>query len=279
MAFFPELIGWSKGGEEEWLRAARYFYTLAEKSGRSLSAWRGHYLNVALGGEDGDLVDIYAYVAEPKDEAAEGEAVVSVHMHTAGPHVWALEPIYEVAENLPSPLEASLVCMMRGNDELAIAPIDVVTRHILDPASQARPFLAQMSMLCSKVLFFEDVDAYLDYLDETDDFLIGVGQVFSPAFTRHYFEETAPEDRPRFRPSGEDKIVFVNGIVAGHAEHLLHGIDFLLEIQLETPFGGLTLLTNREATPGEIIPGQMCVACGILSADLAIYDHAAGFGH
>lgn len=276
MVFSPGLLGWGAEDEDGWLRASQYFYKKAKKSGHTRSAWYGHYLTTSIGGVDKDVIDIYAYVPESDDKVL----TQSPHFHMAGPNVWKLEPVYESVENLPPLIDPHMVCMAHSeNSDIAALPMDVITRHILAPEEQINPFLGQICMLCSQLTVYDDELDYLRQVTAGEAPFLQPGQVIAPVFHRHFFEEMTPQEQRRTRPNMKERLVFVFAEVQGVAEHRLHGFDFLVEVQVQTPFGGLTLATNKEKNPEPIEPGQYCFAMGLLSADIAIYQNAGGFGH
>lgn len=240
---------------------------------------------------------------------------VIIHMHMSGPCVWRLEPMYESVNDLPDPYDHTLVVGLDNAAKDTVLPVEVVTRHVLNPEEQIRPFLAQMCFLAKSVRFYDHSDDYIDAIEKEPLLALPPGSMIAPAFVINRLQgleafvglnekdsntlqhlvfgdaaslsETALPQTPEsdsnmygsaIRP--DEKLVILCAYVIGYEEIELQEHPFLLRIQLTTPFGSLTLCANKgQINKRDIHVGDICYAIGILSADAAIHEYAGGYGN
>ncbi len=243
---------------------------------------------------------------------------VVIHMHMSGPCVWRLEPMYENVNDLPSPYDHTMVVGLDNAAKDTVLPVEIITRHVLKPEEQLRPFLAQMCLLAKSVHLFNHSDDYIDAIQKQPLLALPPGSMIAPAFVINrlqgldafiglddsdsetlqsiVFGQGSSLNKADLIVEGmgvktdsdtydsairpDEKLVILCAYVIGYEELELQEHPFLLRIQLATPFGSLTMCSNKaQINKKDIHIGDICYAIGVLSADVAINEYAGGYGN
>lgn len=278
MVFYPRLVGWPVEHDNDWQEAASYFYQKALDEGQVVSAWNGQYQYQHFGGHNDDLIDVYCY---SNTDAQEEGLQVAVHFHVSGPCVWSLQPFYQKIDELPELFDHTMIVSSSGGGAETFFPIEVINRHVLSPNDQIKPFLAQVCFLAQEISFYTDMADYQAHAEKNQLFPIIPGGIFAPHFLLSQMKHAVdmPNDAS-LQLTPEEKRILICGFITALETHPINDTPFILRLLIDTPLGCLTICCNYHQVGEKAIHvGDICYAVGILSADVAIYQNAGGYGH